>query len=91
MEEEDPVAASKARTAETLWKIKEKRTVARMRQSRISLTGVTDWTTPRTPPTKRADKASARKSAAAHTQTMINQKEEYIQCKAKATPALAPK
>ena len=80
VEEEDPVVAYKARTVEILQKIKEQKTAAKARQSWIRFAAITVGTTPGTPPTKRADKAAARKSASARTQTMINQKEEYIQC-----------
>ena len=84
---EDPAKASTARTAEALRKIKEKRTTARTKQSTISFAGATAKMTS----TRRADKAAARHTAAGRTQIMINQKEEFIQCEAKATPVLAPK
>ena len=60
MEEEDPVTASAARTSEDVQKVKERKAATR-RQSTISFAGITAGTTPRTPPTKRADKAAARK------------------------------
>ena len=74
--EENPVAASTAKTAKPLWKLKERKAAAR-RQSTNSFAGIKDGTKPRTPPTKRADESAARKSAATRTQTMINQKEEF--------------
>ena len=40
---------------------------------------------------RRKDEAKARKSAAARTQALLDQKEDFIQCEIKATPTLAPK
>ena len=40
---------------------------------------------------RRKDEAKARKTAAIHSNTLFDQKEGFIQCKTKATPALAPK
>ena len=88
---DDPAKVAAARTTEALQKIKENRTAAKSNQSTISFAGATAGTTSRTTLTKRSEEVAARKSAAAPTQTMINQKKEFIQCKAKATPALVPK
>ena len=89
-EEDDPATAAQERTNKTLQKIKEKKKAETMSQPKISFVTATDRI-PRAPPTKCRDKATARKLAVARTQTMINHKEEYIQCEANSTPALAPK
>ena len=70
-EEEDPVTAAQARKKENLRKIRQKKKAANMSQSKNSFVAVTDGI-PRSPPTKRRDKATARKSAAARSQPMTN-------------------
>ena len=82
-----PAKVAAAKTAASLRNIKEKKTSARTKQSTINFAG----STARMTPAGRVDKAAARKTTAARTQTMINQKEKFIQYEAKAIPALAPK
>ena len=88
-EEEDPLTAFSRRTAETARRIKEKKKKAQT-QSTLRFATAVDGA-PKPSPVRRTDEAKARKSAAAHTNALLDQKEEFIQCETKATPALALK
>ena len=88
-EKDDPLTATKRKMAETTRRIKDNKKKA-LRQPTLRFAAAVDGSLG-PPPTKHKDEAKVRKSAAARTQTMLDEREEFIQCETKATPVLAPK